>query len=78
MYTLVHTTEIEISNDLETLKSSIINVNITSVLLAVLLITLSFGFIYPSYKTMKFNSERILVVIARMTDDEAENIVVNN
>ncbi|KAL4454324.1 hypothetical protein ABPG74_012281 [Tetrahymena malaccensis] len=75
MYQLLYQTQQEITADLLNLKNSIIKVNIVSVVLGTFLIALSFIFICSPYQMLKQNTERILAVISRMTEQEAEIIV---
>ncbi|KAL4505576.1 hypothetical protein ABPG73_004461 [Tetrahymena malaccensis] len=64
-----------ISDDLVTLQSSIIIVNTYSIVLAIVLIILSFGFIIPSYNNLKFKSERILMIVSRLKQEETSDII---
>ncbi|EWS75881.1 transmembrane protein, putative (macronuclear) [Tetrahymena thermophila SB210] len=64
-----------ISDDLGTLQSSIIVVNTYSIVLAIVLIILSFGFIIPSYNNLKFKSERILMIVSRLKQEETTDII---
>ncbi|EAS04238.2 transmembrane protein, putative (macronuclear) [Tetrahymena thermophila SB210] len=75
MYQLLYQTQQEIAADLLNLKNSIIKVNVISVVLGTFLIALSFVFICSPYQMLKQNTERILAVISRMTEHEAETIV---
>ncbi|EGR32144.1 hypothetical protein IMG5_095090 [Ichthyophthirius multifiliis] len=77
IYKLVHQSQIEVNNDVESLKSSIITLNQFSVILAIFLIILSFGFLYPSYRTLRFNSQRILMIVSRMKEEETNDIIDN-
>ncbi|KAL4437687.1 hypothetical protein ABPG74_012362 [Tetrahymena malaccensis] len=64
-----------ISDDLGNLQSSIIVVNTYSIVLAIVLIILSFGFIVPSYNNLKFKSERILMIVSRLKQEETSDII---
>ncbi|EAR94735.2 transmembrane protein, putative (macronuclear) [Tetrahymena thermophila SB210] len=64
-----------ISDDLVSLQSSIIIVNTYSIVLAIVLIILSFGFIIPSYNNLKFKSERILMIVSRLKQEETSDII---
>ncbi|KAL4483862.1 hypothetical protein ABPG72_006237 [Tetrahymena utriculariae] len=64
-----------ISDDLSSLQSSIIVVNTYSIVLAIVLIILSFGFIVPSYNNLKFKSERILMIVSRLKQEETSDII---
>ncbi|KAL4500474.1 hypothetical protein ABPG72_003425 [Tetrahymena utriculariae] len=75
MYQLLYQTQQEIASDLLNLKNTIIKVNIISVVLGTFLIALSFIFICSPYQMLKQNTERILAVISRMSEQEAEIIV---
>lgn len=66
---------LKIDEDLNTLQTNIILVNTYSIVLAIILIILSFGFIIPSYNNLKFKSERILMIVSRLKEEETSEII---